>query len=223
MKSKMLIVFAFLLVALVIAGCSSTPGARESVQESAQMQPAEWNPQVMLYRNADVNIGQYRKVMLLPIEIYTGSDAEFRGVSEQEQQEMAGHLRSDVEKVLKEKNLLATQPGPDIARLRLILAGLQKTRPVGSVVAHALPIGLALNLGKGAMGKSGSLMGTATVGGEFTDSTNGTLIATFLVKEAPNAMDVTAIVSEWDASKKAMDKIAQGLGDRLEKMQFGHR
>jgi hypothetical protein len=185
------------------------------------MQPTEWNPQVMAYRNPDVDIRQYKKVMLLPVEIYRGPDAEFEGVSQEEQQEMAGYLYSAVEKVLQEKGLLTNQPGPGVARLKLVLAGLEKTRPVASTATHALPVGLALNLGKGAMGKNGSFMGTATVGGEFTDSTNGTLVATFLAKENPNAMDLPTVVSTWDASKKALDRVAQQIGDRIEKVQLG--
>lgn len=175
----------------------------------------------MTYRNPDVNMAQYKKVLLLPVEIYTGPDAEFKGASDEEKQEMASHLHTQVEKVLQEKDLLATQPGPGVARLKLVLAGLEKTRPVASTISHALPIGLALNLGKGAMGKNGSFMGTATVGGEFADSQNGALIASFLAKEGPNAMDIPKVVSEWGASEKAIDKIAEQIGDRLEKIQVG--
>jgi hypothetical protein len=221
MKFGAITVFVVLITAALMAGCSSKPPAYSGVQESSQMQPTEWNPQVMTYRNPNVDIVQYKKVMLLPVEIYTGPDAEFEGVSPEDQQEMAGYLYSAVEKVLQEKGLLTTRPGPGVARLKLVLAGLQKTRPVASTVTHALPIGLALNLGKGAMGKNGSFMGTATVGGEFTDSTNGTLVASFLAKENPNAMDIPKVVSTWDASKKAIDKVAEQIGDRLEKVQLG--
>ena len=223
MKAKVFILFILLVATAAGAGCSSTPPAYSGVPMSSQMEPNAFYPQAMTYRNPSVDIRVYRKVMLLPVDIYTGEDAEFKGVSEEERQEMAGYLHSDMEEVLKGKGLLAPQPGPGVVSLKLILAGLEKTRPVASTLAHALPVGLVLNLGKGAMGKNGSFMGTATVGGEFTDSTNGTLIASFLVKESPNAMDISALVSPWDASKKAIDKVAQGIGDRLEKIEGGQR
>ncbi|MGD0231125.1 MAG: DUF3313 domain-containing protein [Syntrophorhabdales bacterium] len=204
----------------MLVGCSSQPKAT-GIAESSQMERTEWNPQVMVYKNPDVDFRSYKKVIIDPVQIYTGPDAKFN-VSQEQEQEMANYLYADITRVLQEKGLLTTQPGPGVARLKLVLAGLEKTRPVASVVSHALPIGLALNLGKGAMGKNGSFMGTATVGGEFTDSTTGNLIASFLAKEAPNAMDVTVMVSEIDASKKAIDKVTQQIGDRLEEIQLGH-
>jgi hypothetical protein len=223
MKSKMFFVLVVFLSAAVGAGCSSKPPAASGVPMSSQMEPTEWNPQVMTYKNPDVNMYAYKRVLLLPVEIYAGPDADFHGASVEEQQEMAQYLRAHVEKVLREKGLLARQPGAGVASLKLILAGLDKTRPVASTVTHALPVGLALNLGKGAMGKNGSFMGSATVGGEFTDSTNGTLIASFLAKEAPNAMDIAAVPTTWGASKKAIEKIAEQIEDRLEKIQLGQR
>ncbi len=221
MKSRLVLVVVCLLSAAVLAGCSSKPPAASEVPMSTQMQKTEWNPDVMVYKNPDMNMATYRRVVLLPVEIYTGPDAEFHGASAEEQQEMAQYLRAQVEKNLREKGLLAREPGPGVANLKLILAGLDKTRPVASTITHALPVGLALNLGKGAMGKNGSFMGNATVGGEFTDSTTGALVASFLAREAPNAMDVTAVPTEWGASKKALEKVAEQIGDRLQKIQVG--
>ncbi len=222
MKSTGYMVFVLLLAVMMSGGCSSSRPKATGVAGSSQMTPTEWNPQVMVYKNPNIDIRSYKKVILNHVEIYQGPDAKF-DISPEQEREMAQYLYADVEKVLQEKGLLTTQPGPGVARLKLVLAGVEKTRPVASLVTHALPIGLALNLGKGAMGKNGSFMGTATVGGEFTDSTTGDTIASFLTKEAPNAMDVTAMVSALDASKKAIDKMAQQLADRLEALQRGEK
>jgi hypothetical protein len=221
MKSRTVGIFLFLLSLALLAGCASQPKSTNAeIPMSSEMQPSEFNPQVMVYRNPDGSFAQYRKVMLEPVQIYSGPDADFKDVSPEDQQNMANYLYGTVSSTLQEKGLLATQPGPGVARLKLTLAGLQKTRPVASTVSHALPIGRALNLGKGAMGKNGSFMGAATVGGEFVDSTNGTLIASFLAKENPNAMDLPTVVSTWDASKKAMDKMAQQIADEWRKVQW---
>jgi hypothetical protein len=225
-KSTVIVSLFVLLVALTLmmsTGCSSKTKSYSQVPMSSQMQPSEFNPQVMTYRNPDVDIRQYKKVMLMPVDIYTGPDASFKGVSGAEQQELASYLYSVTLNGLQQKGLLTTQPGPGVATLKLILAGAEKTRPVASTVTHALPVGLALNLGKGAMGKEGSFMGTATVGGDFTDSTNGALVASFLTKQAPNAMDLPVMFSEWDASKKALEKVAQEITTRLTQIQLSQR
>ena len=219
MRSKGCVALVLLLAVVMLEGCASGPTAT-GIAKSSQMQPTEWEPQVLVYKNPAVDIRKYKRVILEPVDIYAGPDAKF-DISQEQKQELAAYLYADASKVLQETNLLVTQPGPGVVRLKLILAGAEKTRPVASVVSHALPIGLALNLGKGAMGKSGSFMGTATVGGEFTDSTTGDVVASFLTREAPNAMDVTVLASGTDASKKAIDKMAQQLADRLQKMQRG--
>lgn len=222
MKSKLLTYLVLIVVLVVAAGCSSSqPKYQSGVPMSSQMQESEFNPQVMVYRNPDVDIRQYKKVLLMPVEIYRGEDAEWKGADEGEKLEMAAYLQAEVQKVLQEKNLLATQPGPGVERLRLMIAGLEKTRPVASTVTHALPVGAAMNLGKGAMGKSGSFMGSATVGGEFTDSMSGALIVSFLAKENANAMDLPKVLTTWGASKKALDKVAEQIGDRVQKVQIG--
>ncbi len=224
MKSrKILCIVVVLFSVALLASCSSKPKSYSGVPMSQEMTPSENVENTIAYRNPNVDIAQYRQVILTPVDIYTGEDASFSGVSPQEQQELASYLYSEAMKTLGEKGLLASQPGPGVARLRLILAGAQKTRPVASGVTHALPVGLAMNLGKGAMGKNGSFMGTATVGGEFTDSQTGNLIASFLTKESPNAMDIPKIFSYWDASKKAMDKVVQNIADRLQQIQVSQR
>ena len=224
MKSRLSVMFIVLSTIIVTVGCSSssTPTA-QGIPKSAEMRPSDFNPAVMVYRNPDVDIRQYTRVMLTPVEIYKGEDASFKDATPQEQQDLANYLYSTVTKTLNEKGLLAAGPGPGVATLKLILAGVEKTRPVASTVTHVLPIGLALNLGKGALGKNGSFMGTATVGCELTDATTGTLIATFLAKEAPNAMDLPVVISTWDASKKAMDKVAAEIANRVEQAQSGKK
>lgn len=185
------------------------------------MKPSQFMPNVMVYRNPDTDITQYSKIVLSPVEIYSGPDASYSGMSSAEQKRIADYLYSAMLQKLQQNNLLAPYSGPNTARLMLIFAGAEKTRPVATTVTYLLPVGMVMNIGKGAMGKSGTFMGSATVGGEFTDSVTGTLLASFLTREAPNAMDVAVIVGEWDATLKAMDKIAEEVSNRLAKMRSG--
>jgi hypothetical protein len=225
MKSKTYVVPVLLVTAALLAGCASStkPTAYTDMPQSAQMKPNESDSKIMSYRNPDTDIARYHKVLLVPVEIYTGTDAEFKDASPEQQKEMADYLYSETTKALNDKGLLATEAGPDVARLKLYLGGLEKTKPVASGVTHLLPIGLAINIGKGVMGKNGAFMGTATVGGEVTDSVNGTLIASFLVKEAPNAMDIPAAFTGWEASKKALSNVAHQISDRVEQTKVSQR
>lgn len=218
MKRSMIVLILTVTFVGLIA-CSTTP--KGAVQESSQMKPSQFMPNVMVYRNPDMDITQYSKIVLSPVEIYSGPDASYSGMSSAEQKRIADYLYSAMLQKLQQNNLLAPYSGPNTARLMLIFAGAEKTRPVATTVTYLLPVGMVMNIGKGAMGKSGTFMGSATVGGEFTDSVTGTLLASFLTREAPNAMDVAVIVGEWDATLKAMDKIAEEVSNRLAKMRSG--
>ena len=68
------------------------------------MAPSEWNPEVMVYKNPNLDIGSYHKILFEPVQIYRGPDAKF-DISPEQEQELAGYLQSDVEKVLQEKGL----------------------------------------------------------------------------------------------------------------------
>lgn len=209
------------IIAIAFTACSHTP--KGAVTATPQMKPSEFLPNVMVYRNPNIDLAHYKKIFLSPAEVYQGPDASFGDMSPQEQQRMAEYLVLTMQQKLQQNNLLADQPGPQTARLKLILAGLEKTRTAATVATYVLPVGLAMNLGKGAMGKSGTFMGSATVGGEFTDSVTGTLLASFLTKEAPNALDVTVVGSNWDAAMKGMDKVVDEVVTRLVKMHTGQK
>lgn len=211
-----------LLVAIIaFAACSHTP--KGAVQGTSEMKASEFLPNVMVYRNPDVNLAQYQNVFVSPAEIYNGSDASFADMPVPERQRMAEYLVLAMQQKLQQNGLLANQPGPGTARLKLILAGLEKTKPIATATTYVLPVGLVMNIGKGAMGKSGTFMGSATVGGEFTDSTTGVLIASFLTKEAPNALDMSQMASHWDAAVKGMDKVVDEVVTRLVKMRAGQK
>ena len=214
-------VIILIIVTIVVTACSHTP--KGAVTASSQMKPSEFLPNVMVYRNPGAELAQYKKVLVSPAEVYQGPDASFGDMSRREQQRMAEYLVLAMQQKLQQKDLLANQPGPNVASLKLILAGLEKTRTAATVATYVLPVGLAMNLGKGAMGKSGTFMGSATVGGEFTDSVTGTLLASFLAKEAPNALDVTVVGSNWDAAMKGMDKVVDEVVTRLVKMRTGEK
>ena len=82
-------------------------------------------------------------------------------------------------------------------------------------LTYGNPMGLAINLGKGALGKQGYFMGSITLAGEFGDSQTETVLAAFMGKIYPFALDLS--FSTWDAAKVGVTKLATDFRDRIDK------
>jgi hypothetical protein len=207
---------------LLVSACAHQKYAQ--LPAAGMLQKDESRSNLLVYRNQEVERSKYNRIILEPVEIYAGEDNGFGlGVSEEEKREMAGYLSDQVASVLGAKQAVCKEPAPDALRLKLTLAGLEKTRPFGQSVTYVLPVGLALNLAKGALGKSGTLMGSATVAGEFYDSKDGTLVGAFLAKTTPNALDATVAFTWWDAAKKGIRNVASGLGELIDQVRSRHQ
>jgi hypothetical protein len=175
----------------------------------------------LIYKKPGVEEKRYVKFIVDPVEIYKGEDARFDGVPPEDQKKIAEFVESEFTRILQDSYAVVYAPGPDVLRLKFTLAGLEKTKPAMATVTHVIPIGLAMNLGKSAAGMSGSFMGSVTLAGELYDSQTNTLVFSFLTKKAPNAMDVTTVLTGLDAAKKSVTELAEKFKENIDKIQKG--
>jgi hypothetical protein len=124
-------------------------------------------------------------------------------------------------RVLGERYAIVNAPAPDVARLKLTLAGVEGNTPFVATASRVLPIGLAANLAKSAAGAPGSFTGSVTFAGQFYDSTSNELIAAFLTRRAPDALDIRATLSTRDAAEAAITDSAMRLRNAIDRMQAG--
>ncbi len=148
-----------------------------------------------------------------------GRDADFGSVSQKEIKEIADFYRSEFIRVLDGRYPVVNAPGPNVLRIKLILAGVETTRSAIAVATRIIPFGLAMNLGKSAAGIKGSFIGTATCAAEFYDTETNVLVASFITKRGPNAMDLTAVLTGLDAAKKAITDLAEKFVETIDKLQ----
>jgi hypothetical protein len=147
--------------------------------------------------------------MLVPAELDSEEDGEFKGVPVPGRLAMAVYLTKSVADALKEKGVLAEEPGPGVARLNLVLNNLEMTRKGSSAAPPPPPFSMPPDLTAEGPGKSATFMGTASVTATFTDSETGETIASLMTRE-------TAKGSFLDALPNAIDKVVQTVGNRLE-------
>jgi uncharacterized protein DUF3313 len=205
---------ATIVVPLSLALAIAFPGTPESCAAAAQPAQAQKiesdapAAKSTAKQTAKKELSRYQKVMLLPAQLGSGEDAEFEGVPVPGRLAMAVYLTESVADVLKEKRMLAKRPGPDVARLSLVVNDLELTGKGASAAPSLPPFPMAPDLPSEAPGKNGCT-GTASVTAKFTDSETGETVASFTTRK-------TAKGSLLDALPNAIDKVAQAVGNRLE-------
>ncbi len=215
------VIFIVILLSLIAFGTghADEPKKYPGLESSSRLQPQPSPPETLIFKKEGVNAKKYIKFFFDPVEIYQGQDAGFGGVSLKDINAVADFMKSEFARVLQGKYAIVDKPGADVLRIKLTLAGLETTIPALAVVTRIIPVGLALNLGKSAVGMSGSFTGSVTFAGEFFDSETNTLLYAFLTKRGPNAMDVTAVLAGLDAAKMAVTEIAEKFIETVDRIQ----
>jgi hypothetical protein len=211
----------FVSCAIILGGCAGGPQEYKGLESASKLQPSADFPHTLIYKKPGVDGKKYTKFIIDPVEIYKGEDAQFGGVPLEDQKKIAEFVKTEFTRILQNGYAIVNAPGPDVLRLKFTLAGLEKTNPAMATVTHVIPIGLVMNLGKSAAGMNGSFMGSVTLAGELYDSQTNTLVFSFLTKKAPNAMDITTVLTGLNAAKKSVTEMAEKFKENIDKIQKG--
>ncbi len=213
MTTKVLNVALFITASVLIAACSSTPKPAKysDVPYADRLESNTKFPHSLVYIKEGTKFAQYSKFMIGPVEIYQGSGASWHKgkVTEQMKQELAQFAQAEFTRVLGPKYPIVNQPGPDVLRLRLMLTDVELTTPTMAVVTHFSPIGMGVNLMKSVAGAQGSFIGSVTMAGELLDSSSNTVLAAFLTKQTPLAVDVSKTVGNLSAARDGITATAE--------------
>ena len=121
-------------------------------------------------------VGAYHSVLLEPIELFsaTGKADKARASEAME------YLTEGVKAMLNEKGIAATQPGPGVARLKLAITGVEKSKE--ELKAHNLiPVSAIFRGAQAASGNVATYIATMFEG-EALDSVSGERIMAIVTK-----------------------------------------
>jgi len=207
------------LLATGAAAPAAEPEKPTGLQSSADLTSNPANPNGLLYKRPDINYRQYLRFSFDPVQIYQGEGSSFSGTNETEKSELATFLLNEFKQSISERYGIASTPSPDVARIKLILVGIEANTPVLSTVTRLVPAGLAINALSAVANRQGTFMGSATYAIEFYDSQSGQLLAAALEKRSPSAIDVTATLGKFDAARSAIREGAIKLREAIDKIQ----
>ena len=206
------------VVCLLLAGCASAPKTFSGLSVSDRLEPVPKGTGAFTYVDKSHDFSPYRRLLVEQVVVYTAADHGFGDIPDAERTRMATFIDAQARLILARTQYpIATEPGPDVLRLRLTLVGMTPSRAMLQGMTYVIPVGAALNLVKGASGGSGTFMGSVTLAGEFYDAMAGNLLAGFVATRSPNALNVTALSSSYEAAGQGAVSLLEDLRRRIDK------
>lgn len=200
----------------LVAGCTSvSPPAYRGLASATQLEPTGAHDVPFQFRHPSADLRAFSKLVIDPVTIYDGPDAQFAGVSPEDRKIVADYMQQMFAEVLGEKRGVVPTREPAAARIRLTLTGIVGNTPVLSTVTRLIPIGLAINAGAQVAGREGTFLGSVSYAVEVLDASTGELIYAHVTRQAPAALDITSSVGYLDAAKTGVRIGARRLREEL--------
>jgi len=188
------------------------PGAAEMNQDKAGSE--SWT-----YVNPSANFTTYRKVIVDPTTVYTGPDAQFGDISQEDRTKFAAlmtdELQSEIGKAFPPPS---GSPTADTLRIRVVLLGAKKTAGGVATATRVTPMGLGLNAFKSVIGKGGSMTGSLLFAVEGYNAKSGELLFTAVRRRGPDPLDIPATLSTTDTVKAVARDFANAAVKKLQNM-----
>lgn len=126
-------------------------GGRDKVLEEAQgaYDKKEYARAAKLrWSKPGVDHTKYKKFMVDYVVFALADDSEYRGINGDEMKKLGDAASLAFVNAIKETYPVVSEPGPDVARLKVAIVGLKQSRPALSAVTTVIPVGLGISLVK---------------------------------------------------------------------------
>lgn len=156
----------------------------------------------MRYLKPGVDFTKYKKLMIDQVTFFFADDSDYKGIDPTEMKELADEFNQKLINVLRPLCPIVSEPGPDVARIKIAITNVKHSKPVVSAVTSIIPIGLAVSTVK--KGATGSWSGSGSTSSEMVilDSSTNDIIG--LAVDDRKA-GFTARFSKWGSASEAFE------------------
>ena len=173
-----------------IAGCQTTAQNSGFLSDYSQLRPSKVVKGAMDYRNPRRSLGNYNKFIIEPYRVYFAANAEGIGIDPAELKNLVDYFRNESVKALSKRYRVVNRPGPGVARLRIAITSITKTKPV----MNNLPQGKLLGVG----------LGGASMEAEILDSRTGERLGAIVESKQGEQFSFSDAVSRYGHAKQVM-------------------
>ncbi|QXZ81373.1 MULTISPECIES: DUF3313 domain-containing protein [Rhizobium] len=210
--------FAIAFACAVTAGCTTTgPVVYDGLASASVLKPNpnDQNGREPFVFRGDISFRQYTRMIVDPVTVYAGADAQFGKVSAEDKQALARYMQSEFTDKLKTRFSIVTAPQPNTLRLHLTLTGAKANTPVLGTLSHFDVAGGVYNGVQAVRGGEGSMTGSVNYAVEVYDATTSRLLLAYVSKQFPGAMNIGASMGSMQASMVGVEKGADALLAKL--------
>lgn len=198
--------FALLFAAFLlsgIAGCQTTAKNSGFLSDYSQLRPSKIVKGAMDYRNPRLNLAKYNKFILEPYRVYFAANADGIGIDPSELKNLVDYFRNETVKALSKRYRVVNRPGPGVARIRVAITSITKTKPV----MNNLPQGKLLGVG----------LGGASMEAEAFDSQTGERLTAIVESRQGAHFSFSDAVSRYGHAKQVMRYWIERFVKRLDR------
>lgn len=206
-------------MAVVLTGCASTrPIAYSDLASSSKLRPntQDKSGRMPFSYSEPVDWRQYNQVIVEPVAVYRGADAQFKKISEEGKNELAQYMQEKFSEKLSEHFRVVKTGSSHTLRVQLTLTGAKKSTQFVSTFTHFDLAGGPYNVVQSARGKEGMMMGSVNYAVEIYDASTNRLLNAYVEKQYPNAMNVKSTFGSLGAAKTGIVKGADALVAQLD-------
>ena len=185
-----------------LAGCRAL-GLTESGYLSDYSKLQEVSDDVMAYRNPRVVPGTYQSFIVERVAIHVEEDREGH-LTEEQIEEISEYLYAELTKLLTENERVVSRPGPGVARIRIAVTDVQKSKPL----ANILPWSRISSVGRGG----------AVLEGEMVDSQTGEQLLAVVRRTRAGFFSSSGLTALSDV-KHAIDQWLEAHHERMEELR----
>ncbi|MCD0278477.1 DUF3313 domain-containing protein [Xanthomonas melonis] len=207
------------LVGLTLFGCASTgPMPYRQLASSSYLRPhdgSRGNRMPYAYQS-EVDWSRYRAAIIEPVAIYRGPDAQFENVPEQDKRMLADEMQQHFGNAIARRWRPTLSADRDTLRIRMTLTGAKPSKRVLGTLMKVDLGGGSYNVVQAARGKQGAFSGSVSYAVEIFDAQTDRLLAAYVEKQYPSAINIKASLGAYDAAKAGIRKGAEQLVEGLE-------
>lgn len=164
------------------------------------LQPGSKDGAKEVWLKPGVMFGKYNKYMVDSVIFFLADDSKYKGIDPNEMKELSDGFNQAIVDAFKGKYPIVTEPGPDVARIRIAITGFRPSNPVVGGISSISPMGMVFSLVK--KGATGSWSGAGATAAELEtlDSLSGDVIAAAFDERTAG---YTERFSKWGSAQEA--------------------
>ncbi len=191
------------LALAVSAGCAAhtrNSGFLGGPDAYAKLGPGPEGGAKLRWVKPDADFGKYNRFMVDGVIFFVGEDSEYKGIDPQEMKELADKFNNAIVTAFKDKWPIVTEPGPDVARIRIAITNVKPSKPGVSAVTSVIPISLGVSLVKKGAGRGWSGSGETGIEAMTLDSTTNEVL---LMAVDQRSAEFEHRFSKWGSAEDA--------------------